>query len=74
VQKAVAEAAPMGGHRDTRRPAHDASFVRDEFTRRWADIRTVQERLGHRDVGTTMTYLHVMNRGALAVQSPMDRL
>ena len=38
------------------------------------DIRTVQELLGHRDVRTTMIYLHVMNRGALGVKSPMDRL
>ena len=38
------------------------------------DIRTVQELLGHRDVRTTMTDLHVMNRGALGVKSPMDRL
>ena len=38
------------------------------------DIRTVQELLGHRDVRTTMTYLHVMTRGALGVKSPMDRL
>jgi site-specific recombinase XerD len=38
------------------------------------DIRTVQELLGHRDVRATMTDLHVMNRGALAVKSPMDRL
>jgi site-specific recombinase XerD len=37
------------------------------------DIRTVQDLLGHRDVRTTMTYLHVMNRGALGVKSPMDR-
>jgi integrase len=37
------------------------------------DIRTVQELLGHRDIRTTMTYLHVMNRGALGVRSPMDR-
>ena len=38
------------------------------------DIRTVQELLGHRDVRTTMIYVHVMQRGALGVKSPMDRM
>ena len=38
------------------------------------DIRMVQELLRHRDVRTRMIYLHVMNRGALGVKSPMDRL
>jgi len=39
-----------------------------------ADIRTVQQLLGHRSVATTMIYTHVLGRGAAGVRSPADRL
>jgi len=38
------------------------------------DIRTVQDLLGHKDVATTMIYLHVMQKPGLGVKSPLDRI
>ena len=37
-----------------------------------ADIRTVQEQLGHQDVRITQIYTHVIKRGGLGVRSPLS--
>jgi site-specific recombinase XerD len=41
---------------------------------RGTDIRTIQALLGHRDVSTTMIYMHILQQGGQGVLSPLDDL
>jgi integron integrase len=38
------------------------------------NVKQVQELLGHKDIRTTMIYLHVMEGGTTGVRSPLDTL
>ena len=74
VQKAVARAAREAGLTKRVGPHTMRHSFATHLLEDGSDIRAVQELLGHRDVRTTMTYLHVTSGGGVGVKSPIDRL
>jgi len=71
-QKAIREAAKIAGVDKQVTPHTFRHSFATHLLQNGYDIRTVQELLGHKDVKTTMIYTHVLQRGGLAVKSPLD--
>jgi len=74
VQKAIRAAAKKSGLTKRVTPHVFRHSFATHLLENGDNIRTVQELLGHKDIQTTMIYLHVMEGGTTNVRSPLDLL
>ncbi|MGV6815968.1 MAG: integron integrase [Thiotrichales bacterium] len=74
INKAIKKAAVEAGIQKT----VSAHTLRHSFAthllQHGADIRTVQQQLGHADVKTTEIYTHILKQGADGVKSPLSHV